>query len=105
MEQDFYLSRLRENYGLDPLVPEAEDRTSVHQIIFDELCQGIVCDSSRQRFKEIIARGRSQGADSVILGCTEIGLLIDDKDLDLPVFDSMLTRRSIFRLRRPTRHA
>jgi len=90
MEQDFYLSRLREKYQLDPLVPDAEDRTVVHQTIFDELCQGIVRDSSRQHFKEIIARGRARGADSVILGCTEIGLLIGAKDIDLPMFDSTL---------------
>lgn len=90
MEQDFYLSRLREKYQLDPLVPDVEDRVIVHQTIFDELCQGIVHDTSRQRFKEIIARGRARGADSVILGCTEIGLLIGEKDFDLPVFDSTL---------------
>jgi aspartate racemase len=90
MEQDFYIGRLREHFGLDPLVPDADDRTIVHQTIFDELCQGIVQNGSRQRFKEVIARGRAQGADSVILGCTEIGLLIGEKDIDLPVFDSTL---------------
>ena len=90
MEQDFYLSRLRDKYSLDPFVPEAEDRASVHQAIFDELCQGIVRDTSRQRFKEIVARGRARGADSVILGCTEIGLLIGENDVDLPTFDSTL---------------
>jgi aspartate racemase len=90
MEQDFYLSRLREKYSLDPLVPDAEDRAAVHQIIFDELCQGIVRDASRQLFREIVARGRAQGADSVILGCTEIGLLIGEEDVDLPAFDSTL---------------
>lgn len=90
MEQDFYLSRLREKFDLAPLVPEAADRDVVHATIFDELCQGIVRDASRQRFKEIIARGRARGADSVILGCTEIGLLIGEKDIDLPVFDSTL---------------
>ncbi len=90
MEQGFYLSRLREQHNLDPLVPAAVDRAIVHQVIFDELCQGIVRDTSRQSFKEIIARGRARGADSVILGCTEIGLLIGKKDADLPMFDSTL---------------
>jgi len=90
MEQDFYIGRLREHFGLDPLVPDADDRTLVHQTIFDELCQGVVQDGSRQRFKEVIARGRARGADSVILGCTEIGLLIGERDIDLPVFDSTL---------------
>ncbi|HWM82498.1 MAG TPA: aspartate/glutamate racemase family protein [Pseudolabrys sp.] len=90
MEQDFYIGRLREHFGLDPLVPDADDRTLVHQTIFDELCQGVVQDGSRQQFKEVIARGRARGADSVILGCTEIGLLIGERDIDLPVFDSTL---------------
>ena len=90
MEQDFYLSRLRAKYSLDPFVPDAEDRAAVHQIIFDELCQGIVRDTSRRHFREIVARGRALGADSVILGCTEIGLLIGEKDVDLPAFDSTL---------------
>ncbi|MGN6463731.1 MAG: aspartate/glutamate racemase family protein [Pseudolabrys sp.] len=90
MEQDFYVGRLRDKFNLDPLVPDTDGRSFVHQTIFDELCQGVVRDSSRQRFREIIASGRANGADSVILGCTEIGLLIGDKDTDLPVFDSTL---------------
>jgi aspartate racemase len=90
MEQDFYVSRLRETHGLNLIVPEAEDRTSVHNIIFDELCCGTVLDTSRQRYLDIIERGRVAGADSVILGCTEIGLLIEAKDIDLPTFDSTL---------------
>lgn len=90
MEQDFYVGRLRDKFNLDPLVPDEAGRTVVHQTIFDELCQGIVRDSSRQPFRDIIARGRTDGADCVILGCTEIGLLIGDKDTDLPVFDSTL---------------
>lgn len=90
MEQDFYVGRLRDKFNLDPLVPDEDGRGVVHQTIFDELCQGIVRDSSRQHFRDIIARGRAQGADCVILGCTEIGLLIGDKDTDLPVFDSTL---------------
>lgn len=90
MEQDFYLGRLRDNFGLDPLVPNAEDRTLVHDIIFNELCQGVVREPSRLLLEKVIARGRNQGADSVILGCTEIGLLINGDGIDLPVFDSTL---------------
>ena len=90
MEQDFYVSRLRETHGLDLIVPEMKDRMTIHQIIFDELCCGIVCDKSRRRYVDIVDRGRASGADSVILGCTEIGLLIGPNDLNLPVFDSTL---------------
>lgn len=90
MEQDFYLSRLHSRHGIDAIVPAEADRTAVHDIIFDELCQGIVRAESRQRYLDIIARGRSSGADSVILGCTEIGLLIGPEHIDLPTFDSTL---------------
>jgi len=90
MEQDFYLERLRRLYGLEPIVPGAEDRADVHDIIFKELCCGIVRDDSRRRYLDVVARGRTRGADGVILGCTEIGLLIGPRDIDLPVFDSTL---------------
>ncbi len=90
MEQDFYVDRMRGQHGLDPIVPGADDRTLVHDIIFDELCCGIVRDNSRNRYLEIIERGRAQGADSVILGCTEIGLLIGPEHTDMVVFDSTL---------------
>ena len=90
MEQDFYLSRLRERHGIEAIVPTDVDRAIVHDIIFEELCQGIVSDASRQRYVDIIARGRSSGADSVILGCTEIGLLIGPQHIELPTFDSTL---------------
>jgi aspartate racemase len=90
MEQDFYLSRLRERHGIEAIVPTEVDRAIVHDIIFEELCQGIVSDASRQRYVDIIARGRSSGADSVILGCTEIGLLIGPQHIELPTFDSTL---------------
>jgi aspartate racemase len=90
MEQDFYLGRLRDQHGLDAIVPAQADRTAVHDIIFDELCRGTVCESSRQRTVDIIARGQACGADSVILGCTEIGLLIGPQHSGLPMFDSTL---------------
>jgi aspartate racemase len=90
MEQEFYLQRLRDGFGLDPVVPEEADRIAIHDIIFDELCQGIVRDESRTRYVEAIARGKAQGADGVILGCTEICLLIGPEHCDLPVFDSTM---------------
>lgn len=90
MEQDFYLARLRERHGIEAIVPSEADRTIVHDIIFQELCQGIVKDASRQRYIDIVARGQAAGADSVILGCTEIGLLISPQHIALPTFDSTL---------------
>lgn len=90
MEQDFYLSRLRERHGINAMVPAAADRTIVHNVIFEELCQGIIRGESRQRYIEIVARGQAAGADSVILGCTEIGLLLDPQSVGLPTFDSTL---------------
>jgi aspartate racemase len=90
MEQDFYVSRLRDTHGIDLMVPEVEDRIAVHQIIFDELCRGIVREESRRHYVDIVNRARARGADSVILGCTEIGLLVGPEDFDVPVFDSTL---------------
>lgn len=90
MEQDFYLSRLRERHGINAMVPAADDRAIVHNVIFEELCQGLIRAESRQRYIDIVARGQAAGADSVILGCTEIGLLLDPRSIDLPTFDSTL---------------
>jgi aspartate racemase len=90
MQEQFYTGRLRARHDLIPLVPDAQDRACVHAIIFDELCCGRICDESRRRFIEIVEKGRQAGADSVILGCTEIGLLIGPEHLALPTFDSTL---------------
>jgi aspartate racemase len=90
MEQEFYVRRLRDHFALDPVIPDAGDRAVVHDIIFDELCQGIVSARSRGRYLDVVARGKSCGADCVILGCTEICLLVGPQDIDLPVFDSTL---------------
>jgi aspartate racemase len=90
MEQDFYLSRLRERHGINAMVPAAADRTIVHNVIFEELCQGIIREEARQHYIDIVARGQAAGADSVILGCTEIGLLLGPQSSDLPTFDSTL---------------
>lgn len=86
MEMGFYKDRL-EARGLTPLVPEV-DRTNLHGIIYEELCKGIVRDASRQVYVTAIERLAARGAQAVILGCTEIGMLIDDSVSPLPVFDT-----------------
>ncbi|UYN98257.1 MAG: aspartate/glutamate racemase family protein [Devosia sp.] len=87
MEHGFYTSRMAA-LDIEVMVPEAEDRQRVHNVIFDELCQGRICEEARADYGAIIARARRAGADSVILGCTEIGLLLDAGDLALPGYDS-----------------
>jgi aspartate racemase len=85
MEQDFYRDRLGE-HGLHVLVPDAEDRAVVHRIIYDELCLGVVREPSRQAYREVITRLVSAGAQGVVLGCTEIELLVGQDDSAVPVF-------------------
>jgi aspartate racemase len=88
MEQDFYKDRLRERHGIEALVPDAEDRDTVHRVIFEELCRGIVRDESREAYRKIIRRLVEQGAEGIILGCTEISMLISPEDSPVPVFDT-----------------
>jgi len=88
MEQDFYKGRLKDKFGLDVLVPEAEDRATVHRIIYDELVQGRVEVASREAYRKIIARLIERGAEAVILGCTEIMLLVKPEDSAVPLFDT-----------------
>ncbi len=85
MEQDFYRDRLA-THGLKVLIPGADDRAVVHQVIYDELCRGIVTDASRTAYRDIIGRLVAQGAQGVVLGCTEIELLISQADSPVPVF-------------------
>ena len=87
MELDFYKGRL-ESKGIDVLIPDDQGRADVHNIIYDELCHGHVVERSRGRYIEIIHQLRDQGAQGVILGCTEIGMLIKASDLDIQVFDT-----------------
>jgi aspartate racemase len=87
MEHGFYAARMAAN-GLDILTPNAPDRAETHRIIYDELCQGIIRPDSHAAATAIIARGRAAGADCVILGCTEICLLLDPDQLGCPGFDS-----------------
>jgi aspartate racemase len=71
MEQDFYIGRLRERHGLDVLVPDAEDRRVVHDAIYDELCLGVIRESSREQYRRIMAALADRGAECILLGCTE----------------------------------
>ncbi|MBN8848730.1 MULTISPECIES: aspartate/glutamate racemase family protein [unclassified Sphingomonas] len=88
MEQDFYKGRLRERHGIEVLVPAADDRAAIHRIIYEELVAGIVRPESRAVFRQVIARLVAAGAEAVILGCTEIMLLVDAADSAVPLFDT-----------------
>jgi len=88
MEQDFYRGRLTDKFGLDVLIPDADDRATVHGIIYRELVAGQVLESSRQAYRDVIDRLVARGAQAVILGCTEIMLLIGEADSPVPVFDT-----------------
>lgn len=88
MEQAFYTGRLRERYALDTVTPNEADRADVHRIIYEELCHGVVDAASRQVYQRVIDDLKARGAQAVILGCTEITLLIKPEDSALPVFDT-----------------
>lgn len=88
MEQDFYKGRLSENYGLHVLVPNNEDRQIVHDTIYQELCLGIIEPNSKTDFLRIIDSLSSQGAEAVILGCTEIGMLVNQGDTKVRLLDT-----------------
>ncbi len=89
MTEDFYKERLKER-GFEVLIPEEEDMQIVHDVIFDELCHGIIKEESRKEYARIIAALKGKGAEAVILGCTEIGLLITPEDSVLPAYDTTL---------------
>lgn len=88
MEQDFYRGRLQQQFAIDTLIPEAEDRERINQIIFDELCLGTFSADSRDYYLQVIELLAEQGAEGVIFGCTEIGLLVPEESSPLPVFDT-----------------
>jgi len=88
MEQEFYKSRLTEKYGIDVLVPNKAQRQIVHDVIYNELCQGVVAESSKQAYLDIIASLAKHGAQAVILGCTEIALLVKQADTEVPLYDT-----------------
>jgi aspartate racemase len=87
MEQDFYRGRL-ERSGLTVLVPDADERTEIHRIIYEELCLGVVREASAATYRTIMANLVARGADGLILGCTEIGLLVGAGDTNVPLFDT-----------------
>jgi len=88
MERPFFKDRLRSQCGVDVLLPNAEDREKVHRIIFDELCCGKILEPSKQLFCDVIRKLVAQGAEGIILGCTEIQLLIKPDDASVPLFDT-----------------
>ncbi|MEM8897556.1 MAG: aspartate/glutamate racemase family protein [Bacteroidota bacterium] len=89
MERDFYRGVLQEKFGIKAIIPEEADRDVVHKTIYGELVHGKIEDASRDTFKEIIKRLEERGAEGVVLGCTEIPLLIKEGDVDLPIFSTM----------------
>ena len=90
MEQDFYKGRLTDAHGLDVIIPTKQDRKLVHRVIYDELCLGKINGDSKQQYLRIIEQLAGQGAEGVILGCTEIGLLVKQSDTKVKLFDTTL---------------
>ncbi len=88
MEQDFYSGRLSQQHGLDVLIPDPAGRNEVHRIIYEELVLGIIKEESRQTYRQVIAELVERGAQGIILGCTEIGLLVSAADSAVPLFDT-----------------
>jgi aspartate racemase len=88
MELDFYKDILQQQFGIEVLIPNASDREIVHQVIYTELSKGIISDSSKQHYLDIIKKAEKEGAQGVILGCTEIPLLIQQDDCDIVVIDT-----------------
>jgi aspartate racemase len=88
MEQEFYRDRLQERHGLRVLTPALEDREIVHRVIYDELCLGKIEPESRTEYRRIMAELATQGAEAIILGCTEISLLVGPQDAAVPLFDT-----------------
>ena len=90
MEEDFYRGRLVDRHDLEVLIPQSEDREIVHRVIYDELVLGTIKPESRKQYKQIIEKLIAAGAQGIILGCTEIGLLVNDEDSRVPLFDTTI---------------
>lgn len=88
MEQEFYKGRLTQKFGVDVLVPDADDRALVHRVIYDELVQGRIEAASRHAYRDVIAHLVTRGAQGIVLGCTEIMLLVRQEDSAVPLFDT-----------------
>ena len=89
MEQDFYKSKLIEK-GINVIIPDKNDIEIINEVIYDELCLGTINSDSKKKFLEIVDKLRNKGAEGIILGCTEIGLLIKNADTDVPLFDTAI---------------
>ena len=89
MEQDFYKSKLIEK-GINVIIPDKNDIEIINEVIYDELCLGTINSDSKKKFLEIVDKLRSKGAEGIILGCTEIGLIIKNEDTDVPLFDTAI---------------
>ena len=89
MEQDFYKAKLIEK-GINVIIPDKNDIETINEVIYDELCLGTINFNSKKKFLEIVDKLRSKGAEGIILGCTEIGLLIKNEDTDVPLFDTAI---------------
>ena len=88
MEEDFYKGKLIEKHGLEVLIPDGEEREAVHRVIYDELCVGEIRETSRKRYVAVVENLVGRGAQGVILGCTEIGMLVGPGETDVPLFDT-----------------
>ncbi len=88
MEKDYFKGRLAERYGVEVLVPDGEGRRITHDIIYDELCHGKITEESRRAYRDIIASLVERGAEAIVLGCTELPLIIKQEDYEIPLFDT-----------------
>jgi len=88
MEEDFYSKKLLEDYGIETIIPDETDRMEVSRVIYKELCCGVITEQSKQRYLEIIDKMKQDGAQGVILGCTEIPLMIGENDTDMAIFNT-----------------
>ncbi len=88
MEQEFYKGRLTDKFGIKVIIPNDDERAIIHKVIYDELCLGKINANSKEKYIEIIRNLVKNGAEGIILGCTEISLLISQKDVDIPIYDT-----------------
>ena len=88
MEEDFYKGRLSDKYGIEVIIPDEHERQIIHQVIYDELCIGQAKQASKEKFRRIMQNLAENGAEGIILGCTEICLLVDQRDAEIPLFDT-----------------
>ncbi|MBZ9607445.1 aspartate/glutamate racemase family protein [Clostridium estertheticum] len=88
MEQEFYKKVLKDKFNIDVIIPDENERDILHEIIYNELCRGLISEGSREKYKKIINNLSLKGAEGIVLGCTEIPLLIKQEDINIPVFDT-----------------